>query len=113
MEPGPWSRATSPSRMSRSTFACVASGRTRGASTAEITICESDRFSRCERAGRGSVRTSPTRSHRYCADPSGPPREAMIDVRPVTLEGGGVRLEPLTEDHHDALATAAGDGRLW
>jgi len=37
----------------------------------------------------------------------------MIDVRPVTLEGGGVRLEPLTEDHHDALATAAGDGRLW
>ena len=37
----------------------------------------------------------------------------MIDVRPVTLEGGGVRLEPLTEDHHDALAAAAADGRLW
>jgi RimJ/RimL family protein N-acetyltransferase len=37
----------------------------------------------------------------------------MIDVRPVTLEGGGVRLEPLTEDHHDVLVSAATDGRLW
>src|SRR5438445_13481710 len=37
----------------------------------------------------------------------------MIDVRPIVLEGGGIRLEPLTEDHHDALAAAAGDGRLW
>jgi RimJ/RimL family protein N-acetyltransferase len=37
----------------------------------------------------------------------------MIDVRPVTLELGGIRLEPLHEDHHEALATAATDGRLW
>jgi len=37
----------------------------------------------------------------------------MIDVRPVTLERGGIRLEPLAEDHHDALAAAATDGRLW
>ena len=37
----------------------------------------------------------------------------MIDVRPVMLEGGGIRLEPLTETHHDALAAAASDGRLW
>ena len=37
----------------------------------------------------------------------------MIDVRPITLEGGGIRLEPLTGDHHDALAQAAADGRLW
>src|SRR5438309_9550268 len=37
----------------------------------------------------------------------------MIDVRPIVLEGGGIRLEPLTEDHHDALAAAAADGRLW
>ena len=37
----------------------------------------------------------------------------MIDVRPITLEGGGIRLEPLTGDHHDALAEAAADGRLW
>jgi RimJ/RimL family protein N-acetyltransferase len=37
----------------------------------------------------------------------------MITVRPVTLEGHGVRLEPLTLDHHDDLATAAADGRLW
>jgi RimJ/RimL family protein N-acetyltransferase len=37
----------------------------------------------------------------------------MIDVRPVVLEGGGIRLEPLGEEHHDALAAAASDGRLW
>jgi len=29
------------------------------------------------------------------------------------LEGHGIRLEPLTEAHTDALAVAAGDGRLW
>ena len=37
----------------------------------------------------------------------------MIDVKPATLEGGGIRLEPLTEGHHDALAAAAADGKLW
>ena len=37
----------------------------------------------------------------------------MIAPRPVVLEGHGIRLEPLTEEHSDALATAAGDGRLW
>ena len=37
----------------------------------------------------------------------------MIDVRPIALEGGGIRLEPLTGDHHDALAEAAADGLLW
>jgi RimJ/RimL family protein N-acetyltransferase len=36
----------------------------------------------------------------------------MIDVRPTTLEGGGVRLEPLADSHHEALAAAAADGRL-
>src|SRR5439155_27364821 len=45
--------------------------------------------------------------------PPARPAKPLIDVRPVTLEGGGVRLEPLTEDHHDVLANAAGDGRLW
>jgi RimJ/RimL family protein N-acetyltransferase len=29
------------------------------------------------------------------------------------LEGQGIRLEPLSLDHHDALATAAADGQLW
>lgn len=29
------------------------------------------------------------------------------------LERGGIRLEPLTPDHRDALAAAAADGRLW
>ena len=37
----------------------------------------------------------------------------MIEVRPAVLEGGGIRLEPLTDGHHDALAAAAADGRLW
>jgi len=37
----------------------------------------------------------------------------VIALRPTILEGRGIRLEPLTEDHQEALAAAAGDGRLW
>jgi RimJ/RimL family protein N-acetyltransferase len=37
----------------------------------------------------------------------------MIDVQPIVLEGGGIRLEPLTEGHQGALAAATADGRLW
>jgi N-acetyltransferase len=37
----------------------------------------------------------------------------MIDPRPVPLEGHGVRLEPMTAGHHDALEAAAADGKLW
>jgi RimJ/RimL family protein N-acetyltransferase len=37
----------------------------------------------------------------------------MINVQPVTLEGHGIRLEPLAAAHHDPLAAAAADGRLW
>lgn len=37
----------------------------------------------------------------------------MIPVRPTILEGNGIRLEPLTEEHADSLAAAASDGRLW
>jgi len=37
----------------------------------------------------------------------------MIEPRPVVLEGHGIRLEPLTEEHSDALGAAASDGRLW
>jgi N-acetyltransferase len=37
----------------------------------------------------------------------------MIPPSPVTLEGHGVRLEPLGPEHHDGLAAAATDGRLW
>jgi RimJ/RimL family protein N-acetyltransferase len=37
----------------------------------------------------------------------------MIDLHPTVLEGGGIRLEPLTEEHHDALVDAASDGSLW
>lgn len=37
----------------------------------------------------------------------------MLDIRPVTLEGRGVRLEPLALAHEPALAQAAADGALW
>ena len=37
----------------------------------------------------------------------------MIELSPVTLERHGGRLDPLTADHHDALAAAAADGELW
>jgi RimJ/RimL family protein N-acetyltransferase len=37
----------------------------------------------------------------------------MNKPSPVTLEGHGVRLEPLADRHHDELVTAAADGKLW
>lgn len=37
----------------------------------------------------------------------------MITLRPVVLEGRGIRLEPLTAEHRDGLAAAAADGKLW
>ena len=37
----------------------------------------------------------------------------MIAPAPVTLEGNGIRLEPLTAAHQEGLVAAAGDGRLW
>ena len=37
----------------------------------------------------------------------------MITLAPITLEGHGVRLEPLTHAHEDGLIAAASDGRLW
>jgi N-acetyltransferase len=37
----------------------------------------------------------------------------MITPATVTLEGHGVRLEPLTPEHRDALVAAATDGKLW
>jgi RimJ/RimL family protein N-acetyltransferase len=37
----------------------------------------------------------------------------MIAAGPVTLEGHGVRLEPLTLEHREPLVAVASDGRLW
>jgi hypothetical protein len=37
----------------------------------------------------------------------------MITLFPVTLEGHGIRLEPITMQHAAALASAAADGGLW
>ncbi len=37
----------------------------------------------------------------------------VIDLRPVTLRGRGVILEPLTPEHASGLKAAASDGELW
>jgi RimJ/RimL family protein N-acetyltransferase len=37
----------------------------------------------------------------------------MIKPQAITLEGHGVRLEPLSRQHHDAIQSAAADGELW
>ena len=37
----------------------------------------------------------------------------MITLQPVTLEGHGVRLEPMEKKHEVGLAAAAQDGKLW
>ena len=37
----------------------------------------------------------------------------MIHPKPTVLEGHGIRLEPLTEEHSPLLAAAVADGRLW
>ena len=37
----------------------------------------------------------------------------MISVSPITLEGHGVRLEPLAPAHETGLSAACTDGRLW
>jgi RimJ/RimL family protein N-acetyltransferase len=37
----------------------------------------------------------------------------VIVPAPVTLEGHGIRLEPLTAAHQEGLCAAAADGRLW
>ena len=37
----------------------------------------------------------------------------MISLRPIELEGNGVRLEPLALEHERELAAAAADGALW
>jgi RimJ/RimL family protein N-acetyltransferase len=37
----------------------------------------------------------------------------MRTPAPITLEGHGVRLEPLAKSHADALIATASDGKLW
>jgi RimJ/RimL family protein N-acetyltransferase len=37
----------------------------------------------------------------------------MLTFNPATLEGHGVRLEPMAPEHAPDLAAAASDGRLW
>jgi RimJ/RimL family protein N-acetyltransferase len=37
----------------------------------------------------------------------------VIQPKAVTLERDGIRLEPLSPEHHDGLVAAASDGNLW
>jgi len=37
----------------------------------------------------------------------------MKEPKRTTLEGHGVRLEPMAKEHREALAAAAADGQLW
>jgi RimJ/RimL family protein N-acetyltransferase len=37
----------------------------------------------------------------------------MIHLEPTSLERDGIRLEPLTLEHHDAIARVVADGELW
>lgn len=37
----------------------------------------------------------------------------MIQPKPATLQGHGVRLEPLSREHEKGLVEAAKDGKLW
>ena len=37
----------------------------------------------------------------------------MITLTPTTLEGHGIRLEPVLTEHEDGLTAAASDGQLW
>jgi RimJ/RimL family protein N-acetyltransferase len=37
----------------------------------------------------------------------------MITLNPTVLERDGLRLEPMTPAHRDALVAAASDGKLW
>ena len=37
----------------------------------------------------------------------------MIELRPTTLDGNGIRLEPLAAEHASGLREAASDGNLW
>jgi N-acetyltransferase len=37
----------------------------------------------------------------------------LITPKPTTIEGHGIRLEPLSPNHHDGLRAAVSDGQLW
>jgi RimJ/RimL family protein N-acetyltransferase len=37
----------------------------------------------------------------------------MIHPQPIVLQGRGIRLEPMTNEHRDALAQVPVDGELW
>jgi RimJ/RimL family protein N-acetyltransferase len=37
----------------------------------------------------------------------------MIHPQPIVLEGRGIRLDPMTEEHSKDLSEATADGRLW
>src|SRR6185436_15319413 len=72
------------------------------------------RAARCPASSSTSARSRRAATGARSGSRSSAERRApMIEPVPITLEGGGIRLEPLTPEHRDALAAAAADGRLW
>jgi N-acetyltransferase len=63
--------------------------------------------------GRTTALPGAPRRRATLAPPPPGPSPLVIAPEPVTLEGYGVRLEPLGPTHVEGLAAAAGDGRLW
>src|SRR5687768_10171510 len=66
------------------------------------------------RGGQGDPdRHAAERREAAGAERRGDRPDQMKPPEPVTLEGHGVRLEPLTLDHTEGLIAAATDGKLW
>ena len=55
------------------------------------------------------------RSLRFSRDSAPVPLRmiAVTSIKPITLTGRYVVLEPLRQDHHDGLVEAVRDGELW
>src|SRR5439155_85614 len=73
------------------------------------------RRSRAHRADRERAPPAPggAGNPRHAPQGRAAPGRGLIAPRPLTLEGHGVRLEPLSPHHEKELAGAAADGRLW
>jgi|ERR1035437_1749251 hypothetical protein len=75
------------------------------------------RLAACDRLAIGL--RQPAACHRPEPRPSGSGQTIehaqilLVNLQPITLEGNHVRLEPLSESHHDALCAIGLDPELW
>jgi RimJ/RimL family protein N-acetyltransferase len=75
------------------------------------------RLAACDRLAIGLCQ--PAACHRPEPRPSGSGQTIehakilLVNLQPITLEGNHVRLEPLSESHHDALCAIGLDPELW